>query len=59
VYHNLCACRPGPLLDPDSMQRVRLLYAVHQPFDSPGNPFALKVMRKPADTPIFDSTGHR
>jgi hypothetical protein len=53
------ACRPGPLLDPDSTQHVRLLYAVHQPFDSPGNPFALKVMRKPSDTPIFDTTGHR
>ena len=36
-----------------------MLYAVHQPFDSPGNPFALKVIRKPTDQPIFDSTGHR
>lgn len=36
-----------------------MLYAVHQPFDSPGNPFSLKVIRKPTDTPIFDSRGHR
>jgi hypothetical protein len=36
-----------------------MLYAVHQPFDSPGNPFSLKIIRKPTDIPIFDSTGHR
>lgn len=36
-----------------------LLYSVHQPFDSPGNPFRLKVIRKATNTPVFDSTGHK
>jgi hypothetical protein len=52
-------CRPGPQQDQDSRQRARMLYAVHQPFDSPGNPFALKVIRTGSGDAIFDSTGHR
>jgi hypothetical protein len=36
-----------------------MLYSVHQPFDSPGNPFSLKVIRKSTNEPIFDSHGHR
>jgi hypothetical protein len=32
---------------------------VQQPFDAPGNPFSLRVIRKPTNEPIFDTSGHR
>jgi hypothetical protein len=36
-----------------------LMYSVQQPFDMPGNPFALRIIRKHNNQPIFDTSGHR
>lgn len=48
------ACRPGPDADLDA---ASTLYEV-APF-VPGEPFALRVMRRGSDAAVFDSTGHR